>query len=125
VAQRPSEGEQGAFDRASAHDIELVGERVELLGLSLVTTRLPPTFTRGWPKQAFGANANDILSRNTRSRVPNSTRIAFFGTAVTLKSLPQTLPATGSDRRPSNKSVCKGPSSGDSIARFSINCQPD
>jgi hypothetical protein len=37
-----------------------------------VTTTVPPTFTRHWPLQAFGSNANDIFSRNVRSLVAKS-----------------------------------------------------
>src|SRR5260370_22921677 len=45
-------------------------------GSPLVTTTVPPTFTRCWPLQAFGSKANDMPSRSTRSRVPNSTCMA-------------------------------------------------
>jgi len=35
------------------------------------------------------------------------------------------LLSVGTGRRPPTRSVCKGPTSGDNIARFAIICQPD
>jgi len=81
-----------------AHDVEPVRRCIELFRLPAGYDHGPAHVTRRWPLQAFGSKANDMPSRSTRSRVPNSTAwpagsFSVEAALVRLKPFPPTQPS--------------------------------